>query len=696
MPASYPRRPRPSLEKPAPAFASNQGELFGLLAQPSVLESPNAPALDIGPELIGALNQSIREARQLCNWSRDHIADRMALCLGQPVTVRQLNSWTAASREQHRFPLEFLAAFCWATRSTHPLVVVLRAIGFDLVDAREAAAKRLGEMQVEQARLRRESAALTKKLGGYPNSATFGFSIDAAQFASIPRRAYHLRGRRIKVPTNYDPATRAYTGVWDGTFKIAYTNNPAWVYYDLLTHRRYGLGKRMPPEHIDKWSLYQIGRYCDELVPDGFGGQEPRMVCNLYLQTRQDAWRVLDQLASVFRGIVFWSAGQVTAVQDRPSDPVLLYTNANVIDGLFTYSGASRRVRHTVALVTWNDPADFSRQKVLYVADEEGIRKYGVIPTEVVAVGATTQGQARRFGRAILISEQTQTDVVSFMVGMDGALARPGQVVKIADSQRAGVRLAGRLMAASLDGITLDAPVTLVEGQSYTLTLLGEAGTVIERPVTTAAGSTQTITVSPAFDSEPAVATVWALGSDAVEPALYRVISVSEPSDPWKFQITALRHNPDKYAATVTIGRFQNDNCVAVDSHLGGGRTASDARPGYDIEVADEETLETTLRAIDAASLHWERCVRLTTVGGASLVCTPAAPIPTEAGPLVRAADAAGCRVAVRRAGGAGWEVVDRVEPVGQRLVRKITVGDRSFWAGERPDALILHHNIKP
>lgn len=382
----------------------------------------------------------------------------------------------------------------------------------------------------------------------YPNSAIFGFSIDSTQFASIPRRAYHLRGRRIKVPTNHDPATRTYTGVWDGTFKIAYSNNPAWVYYDLLTNRRYGLGKRIPPEHIDKWSLYQIGRYCDELVPDGFGGEEPRMVCNLYLQTRQDAWRVLDQLASVFRGIVFWSAGQVTAVQDRPSDPVLLYTNANVIDGLFTYSGASRRVRHTVALVTWNDPADFSRQKVLYVADEEGIRKYGVIPTEVVAVGATTQGQARRFGRAILISEQTQTDVVSFVVGLEGALARPGQVVKIADSQRAGVRLAGRLMDASIDSITLDAPVTLVAGQSYTLTLLGESGAVIERPVTTGAGSTQTITVSPEFDAVPAVATVWALGSDAVEPALYRVISVSEP-EPWKFQITALRHAPDKYAA---------------------------------------------------------------------------------------------------------------------------------------------------
>lgn len=383
----------------------------------------------------------------------------------------------------------------------------------------------------------------------YPNSAIFGFSIDSAQFASIPRRAYHLRGRRIKVPTNYDPATRAYAGVWDGTFKIAYSNNPAWVYYDLLTNRRYGLGKRIPPEHIDKWSLYQIGRYCDELVPDGFGGEEPRMVCNLYLQTRQDAWRVLDQLASVFRGIVFWSAGQVTAVQDRPSDPVFLYTTANVIEGIFTYSGASRRVRHTVALVTWNDPADFSRQKVLYVADEEGIRKWGVIPTEVVAVGATTPGQARRFGRAILISEQTQTDVVSFVVGMDGVLARPGQVVKIADTKRAGVRLAGRLKAATIDTVTLDAPVTLEAGQAYTLSLLGEAGAAIERSVTTAAGSTSIITVSPAFDAVPAVATVWALGSDAVEPALYRVISVSEPSDPWKFQITALRHNPSKYAA---------------------------------------------------------------------------------------------------------------------------------------------------
>ena len=381
----------------------------------------------------------------------------------------------------------------------------------------------------------------------YPFSAVIGVSVDSAQFRGIPRRAYHLRGRIIKVPSNYDPEARTYDGVWDGTFQDAYSNNPAWVFYDLLTRARYGLGRYLPAEQVDKWSLYQIGQYCDAMVPDGFGGTEPRMVCNLYLQSRMEAWRVVDQIASCFRGMIYWGAGSVVPVQDRPADPTLRYTAANVEDGVFTYSGTAKSARHTVALVTWNDPTDLSRQKVMYVPDEAGIARYGIRELQTVAIGASSPGQARRVGRWILASEQTERETVVFRVGLDGLLARPGQIVQIADPARAGVRHGGRLQAATTSTATLDAPVTLASGPAYTLTVVPTQGAPIERTVSTGAGTHATLSVTPDFDEAPPAGAIWILGSDAITPALFRVVSVSEPKA-GLFEITALAHNPDKYA----------------------------------------------------------------------------------------------------------------------------------------------------
>jgi len=379
----------------------------------------------------------------------------------------------------------------------------------------------------------------------YPNTALVAMSVDASQFTSVPTRAYDMKLLRVRVPVNYDPILRTYTGSWDGTFKIAWTNNPAWIFYDMATAERYGLGQFVDPAQVDKWALYSIGRYCDEQVPDGYGGFEPRFTCNVYFQTRQEAYNVLQALSSVFRGMSYWSAGAVTASQDAPSDPVHLYTAANVIDGLFTYSGASLKQRHTVALVSWNDLTDFGKLKVEYVADEAGIARYGINSSELVAVGCTSRGQANRVGRWLLYTEQNESEVVSFKTGLEGAVGRPGQIIAVADPARAGSRLGGRILSGTTTAVELDAPVTLVSGQSYTLSVLMDAQTVVDVAVTSPPGTTSSLTVSPLPSAPPPMA-IWLLASSAIEPQLFRVVSVAEP-ERGIYEFAAVAHNPGKY-----------------------------------------------------------------------------------------------------------------------------------------------------
>lgn len=380
----------------------------------------------------------------------------------------------------------------------------------------------------------------------YPNSALVGIKIDASQFQTIPTRGYDMKLLRVRVPTNYNPTTRAYTGSWDGTFQVAWTDNPAWCFYDLLTNDRYGLGELIDASQVDKWAMYQIGRYCDELVPDGFGGTEPRFTCNLYLQTRQEAYKVLQDFASIFRGMVFWATGSVTAVQDAPADPVALFTPANVIEGKFAYSGSGLKARHTVALVTWNDPDDLYRQKVEYVEDRDGITRYGVQQTEVVAVGCTSRGQANRVGRWLLYSERAETETVQFSVGLDGAVVRPGHIIKVADANRAGARLGGRVRASTATTVTVDkAPTLDVTGWTLYATL--PDGTVEQRTVTGRTGDV--ITVNTAFGTAPTAQGIWILSAPTVEAQTFRVITIAEDQGSNTYAITALKHEPLKYAA---------------------------------------------------------------------------------------------------------------------------------------------------
>lgn len=386
----------------------------------------------------------------------------------------------------------------------------------------------------------------------YPNTALVALSVDSEKFRSIPVRGYEMLGLILQVPSNYDAATRTYTGTWDGTFQLAWSNNPAWCFYELVTNERYGLGDFIDASQVDKWALYQIAQYCDELVDDGFGGQEPRYTCNLYIQTREEAYKVIQSMAAIFAGLTFWGSGAITAIQDSPADPVASFTAANVINGAFSYSGSSVKTRHTVALVSWNDPADRYRQKIEYVADEEGIARYGVVQTEVIALGCTSRGQAHRFGRSILYTERRETETISFRAGLDGLSIYPGEVIQTSDPVRAGVRLGGRLLAATTTAFTLDAPVTIAADQTYTLWCVLPDGSVESRAVITGAGTTDALTVGTAFTTAPQTFSVWVLAASNLAPETWRVISITEVQDgdgaATQAEITALKYSAAKYA----------------------------------------------------------------------------------------------------------------------------------------------------
>lgn len=407
-----------------------------------------------------------------------------------------------------------------------------------------------------------------------PMSALVGIQVDASQFQSVPQRAYHFRGRIVSVPSNYDPETRTYSGAWDGSFQQAWTNNPAWVFYDIVSNARYGLGAFIPASKLSmlKWALYPIAQYCDELVPDGFGGMEPRFTCNAYLQQDGDAYRVLADLASVFRGMVYEQGGAVMAAADMPGEPAYTYSAANVIDGRFTYSGAARRTRYTVAQVSWNDMSDMGRAKMEAVEDREGQARYGLNITQVTAFGCTSRAQAIRVGKWALLTSQRETQAVTFRVGLDQALVAPGKVIRVVDPHKAGRRIGGRIREATNTVITTDAEVGVRPGDRLVVNL--PSGVSESRIISQAVGhgltadmttwtadsteitadmiglpeATLTITVTQPFSETPEPEAIWTVESEALTSQLFRVISVAR-QEGLVAEISAVQHEPDKYEA---------------------------------------------------------------------------------------------------------------------------------------------------
>ncbi len=379
----------------------------------------------------------------------------------------------------------------------------------------------------------------------YPGVAYVGVQIDAEQFSSIPARGYHCRGIKLKVPSNYDPITRLYTGDWDGTFAVKYSNNPVWIYFDLLTNEEYGAGEYIKEDMLDKWSMYQIAKYCDELVPDGFGGYEPRFTCNAYIQTRQEAIKLLRDLTSVFRAMSYWASGTQILVQDSPKEPMYQFNNTNVVDGQFSRSGSNIKTRHNVALVTWNDPKKFYKQSVEYIEDADAIIQMGYISqTEVVAFGCTSRGQARRLGKWLLYTEQHESEVVTFSCGQDGAIPVPGEVIQVSDVHRAGERRGGRVKTGStVNQIILDAAVEITKAS--TISIVNEEGKLEQRNITQR-GSLTEININPAFTSVTEDST-WIIASSDIEPELYRVVAVAE-GESGTYTISALSYNPSKFS----------------------------------------------------------------------------------------------------------------------------------------------------
>ncbi|WP_407506624.1 phage tail protein, partial [Acinetobacter baumannii] len=381
----------------------------------------------------------------------------------------------------------------------------------------------------------------------YPNTALVSLQYDAETFGgSVAKLAVDLKGVKIKVPTNYNPETREYIGFWDGTFKRAYSNNPAWIYYDLCTSKRYGIGERITDGMLDKWSLYCLAQYCDELVPDGLGGQEPRFTCNIYLQSAEDAYSILTKLAGVFRAITYWDGDSIVCDADIPQDTYFTYTRANII-GEPDHNGTRARDRHNAVKVAWDNPANHYKTEYEFVRDEKAISEMKQVRLlELDAWGCTSRGQAQRAGLWALKSEQLETRTVTFKVGLDGHIPLPGKVIEFADPIFAGRANGGRISAISADrkSITLDRDdVVAIAGDR--LVINGENGKAQTRIIQSITG--RVITVTVAFD-EIAPQNVWVIDAQDLATLKFRVLSVVQ-SDSHQFTITALEYNPKKFDA---------------------------------------------------------------------------------------------------------------------------------------------------
>ena len=395
----------------------------------------------------------------------------------------------------------------------------------------------------------------------YPNTAIVGLQVDAEQFGGQQMTVnYHIRGRIIQVPSNYDPEKRTYSGIWDGSLKPAYSNNPAWCLWDMLTHPRYGMGKRLGAADVDKWALYAIGQYCDQTVPDGFGGTEPRMTFNAYLAQQRKAWDVLSDFCSAMRCMPVWNGQTLTFVQDRPSDVVWPYTNSDVVvddNGVgFRYSFSALKDRHTAVEVNYTDPQNGWQTSTELVEDPEAILRYGRNLLKMDAFGCTSRGQAHRAGLWVIKTERLETQTVDFTLGSQGLRHTPGDIIEICDNDYAGTLTGGRVLSidAATRTLTLDREVTLPETGTSAVNLINGSGKPVSVDIT-AHPAPDRIQVSTLPDGVETYG-VWGLSLPSLRRRLFRCVSVRENTD-GTFAITAVQHVPEKEAIVDNGARFE-------------------------------------------------------------------------------------------------------------------------------------------
>ncbi len=387
----------------------------------------------------------------------------------------------------------------------------------------------------------------------YPNTALLYIEFSAEQFSNIPAVTVECKARKVQVPTTYDPELRTYTGVWDGSFKSAWTNNPAWITYDISTNARFGLGKRIKPWMVDKWELYKIAQYCDQLVPDGKGGQEPRFLCDLNLQSRSQAWTLLRDIAAIYRGMSYWAQGQLVSQADMPrtADFDYVFTRANVIDGKMTYGAASARTRYSRALVSYDNPANNYDTDVTGYSDAPLLRRYGDNPVELSAIGCTRESEAQRRGKwAVLTSVQDRT--ITFATGMEGRIPLPGYIIPVADSLLAGREIGGRISAVAGRVVTLDRVTQAKAGDRLIINL--PSGRAEGRTVQSVNG--KAVTVTAAYSEAPEPELCWALDADDLAVQLYRVMSTKR-DDNGQWTINGLQYEPSKFDHIDTGARLE-------------------------------------------------------------------------------------------------------------------------------------------
>lgn len=394
----------------------------------------------------------------------------------------------------------------------------------------------------------------------YPNTALLYIEFDSSQFnGSIPQISCEPRGRVIRVPDTYDPETRSYSGTWTGAFKWAWTDNPAWIIYDLVVSDRFGLGHRLTAANIDKWTLYQVAQYCDQMVPDGKGGDgtEPRYTCNVYIQDRNDAYTVLRDFAAIFRGMTYWGGDQIVALADMPRDVDYSYTRANVVGGRFTYSSSTTKTRYTTALVSWSDPGNAYADAMEPVFEQALVARYGFNQLEMTAIGCTRQSEANRKGRWGILTNNKDR-VVSFDVGLDGNIPQPGYIIAVADELLSGKVMGGRISAVNGRVIKLDRVADAAAGDRLILNL--PSGASQSRTIQAVNG--ESVTVTTAYSETPQAEAVWVVESNELYAQQYRVVSVAD-NDDGTFTITGAWHDPDKYAR-IDTGAIIDQRPVSV------------------------------------------------------------------------------------------------------------------------------------
>lgn len=432
----------------------------------------------------------------------------------------------------------------------------------------------------------------------YPNTALIGLTLDSEKFGStVPQVSFEVYGRIVQVPVNYDPETRTYDGAWDGTFKLAWTDNPAWCIYDMITHTRYGLGVTS----LDKWELYLMSQYCDELVDDGYGGTEPRFRFNYVFTTREEAYHVINTMVAACNTMIYWGSGSVAFAQDRPEEPTHLVVPAKVEGGKFRYQSTSAKTRYTVAMVTYNDPNDGYRATVEPVENEDGILKYGWQPEDIVDVGSVSKGQSVRKGRWETDTNVNETRRVSFVGGYEYADVVPGKLIKTHDRVIAGVRMGGQIKAATVSQVTIDAPITIEAGEEYVVSVVLPDGTSADVDVTNSPGETSVLDLAEPLSQAPQTGALWAVSATSLQMQLFRVLG-NRFLDVHRHEITGQIRDPNKFArieqglnfdpvpvSTTPTGLLTKPTTILLDEYLypSGEVMASGVLVSWDIPKED-------------------------------------------------------------------------------------------------------------